>query len=518
MSHSPWRLRAAASLFILCLWTQQTFAAVATWQKGVSIDPAWSGDFGTSEFRHSLEDLAALHANAVSLVIPYYQPDIGATTMAPGWNTPTDASLASGIDAAHALGLQVTLKLHLETRDGQWRANINPTDRQAWFDAYAAVLLHYAAIAEQHHAEQFVLGTELIKMTSEAVDPANTQHWQSLIAQARSVFSGALTYGANHGGNGAIDEKNVIGFWADLDSIGLSAYHPLTTQENHPSIDALKAAWDQWNMSEIRPLAQKYHKPVVFTEVGYRSITGAHKDPSNWAMGGCYDPAEQARDYDALFSYWNADAGMQGVFFWDWKSKPGTGGRGDTGFTPQGKPAENVLRQWFTTGAGFADPSYDRMEDGDAGSSFCTAGFGGAGSSLSGAISSSASGTGGGTSGGGSGNGGGVGGNSGGSNAPGSAGGGPGGGSGGGNGGSGGAGGGIAPPGGGGPSGGPGGGSPPEAGIPPPSYGGATPVLPMQPPAAGKGAPPAQPMEAAVYASLISLILLLRQRRSGIQR
>ena len=39
---------------------------------------------------------------------------------------------------------------------------------------------------------------------------------------------------------------------------------------------------------------------------------------------------------------------MDGVAFWDWSSNPNAGGTSDTDYTPQGKPAEQVMKQWFT--------------------------------------------------------------------------------------------------------------------------------------------------------------------------
>jgi hypothetical protein len=47
-------------------------------------------------------------------------------------------------------------------------------------------------------------------------------------------------------------------------------------------------------------------------------------------------------------SYWNDYPYMQGVFWWDWSSNPNAGGVGDTGYTVQHKPAEAVLKKWFT--------------------------------------------------------------------------------------------------------------------------------------------------------------------------
>ncbi len=390
MSRSPSLIALAAFLAFNIVALPDAQAAVANWQKGATVDPSWAGDFGTGEFAKSLQQLAADHADSVSLVVPYYQSNITSTDIGPGWNTPTDAALIKGIDAAHALGLNVMLNIHVDPRDGNWRALINPSDRNAWFAAYGQILNHYADLAQLHHVEELCIGTELIKMASPLSDAGNTDAWKALIAGVRGRFSGKVTYSANHGGINGIDEKSTIGFWNDLDSIGLSAYHPLDVHGSG-SIAALKADWSQWDTAEIHPLTVTAHKPVLFVEAGYRSITAAHKDPSNWSMGGCYDGAEQARDYEALFSAWGGESSMAGSFLWDWKSKPGAGGAGDTAFTPQGKPAEQVMAHWYGGGGDLPenDPLFTTNPPDAA--RVCMAGYAGGSSSSGGSSSLSAS-------------------------------------------------------------------------------------------------------------------------------
>ncbi len=359
-------------------------AAVSDWERGASISPTWSKDFATESFQKSLQNLAATHANAVSLVIPYYQSTLTSSDLQPGWITPSDESLGAAIDEARKLGLKVTLKMHVEPRDHSWRANIDPADKAAWFASYTSVVKHYAQIGEAHHAAALSIGTELIKLTSPSIDPMNTQYWKLLIADVRKVFSGQLTYGANHGGEGIVDEKNLLQFWPDLDYVSLSAYHPMP-QKDAVTVEEMKRSWDDWEKTQVEPLHRKTGKPVVFGEVGFRSITNAHKDPSNWSVGGCYDGAEQARDYDAMFEYWNTVPWMQGAYVWEWKTQPDAGGVGDTGFTPQGKPAQLVMASWFGNGYG---PPPSTYEAAGSSSSACTVVWTGGSSSILGGSSS----------------------------------------------------------------------------------------------------------------------------------
>jgi len=319
-------------------------AAVSSWQKGASIQSRSAGDFASESFKQSVRNLQATGANYVSLIIPYYQSNLGSTDIAPGWNTPSDATLISAINFIHSLGMKVMLKPHLESNDGQWRAYINPGDRNSWFANYGSMLNHVADIGSQTGAEAFCIGTELINMATYTSNGDNTQRWQSLITGVRNRYSGHVTYSANWGGGDFGNEKAHIGFWPQLDSIGMSAYFELYGGND---VNSLKSAWDNYNWSQIKSLSDQFGKPVLFTEVGYRSVGGAHNQPWNSGMGGGYDPQGQVNLYQALFEYWNNQPFMIGVHLWEWKSDPNAGGSGNTDYTPQQKPAENVLKQWF---------------------------------------------------------------------------------------------------------------------------------------------------------------------------
>jgi hypothetical protein len=90
-----------------------------------------------------------------------------------------------------------------------------------------------------------------------------------------------------------------------------------------------------------------WNKKVVLTEVGYRSMEGAHSAPWDWQAQKPYSGEEQANLYTALFSYWNNESDVAGVMMWQWETNPDTGGEGHTYYTPQHKPAEKVLTKWF---------------------------------------------------------------------------------------------------------------------------------------------------------------------------
>ncbi|HAT03501.1 MAG TPA: hypothetical protein DCS29_01850 [Candidatus Magasanikbacteria bacterium] len=330
-------------------------AAISNWQKGVSIRPNWNTDFSSDSFKKSVDNAKNANANYVTLIIPYKQANVWATDLYPDWNTPTDASLAAGVQYIRSKGMAVNIKIHLESDDGQWRANINPGDRTRWFTNYKTMLSHYASLAQANNVEEMTIGAELINMSADSANGSNTQNWRDLISYIRTIFSGKLTYSANWGSQGQwVDEKNRIKFWDALDYIGISAYFPLTT--NDTSVQAYTQKWDAINKNDIANLRNTYNKPILFTEVGYRSMNWAQWEPFNYWAGGGFDEGNQSRLYEALFSYWNNYDYMVGVQLWDWNSNPNAGGQGDMDYTPQNKLAEGTMRTWFAGGGGVTPP------------------------------------------------------------------------------------------------------------------------------------------------------------------
>jgi hypothetical protein len=344
---SAFAILALVSYYVLGFHTASTFAAVNNWQKGASIYPRWDSDFGSDSFKQSISNLKATNANYVTLIIPWYQSNPWSLDLQRGGNTPTDDSVVKGIQYAHSLGMAVMLKPHVDLWDGMWRANINPGDRDAWYAKYTDMIVHYAQIAKDNGVEQLCIGTELIGVASSNANPDNTARWNKIIDAIKAVYSGKLTYSANWGGTSEfLNEKRYIGFWARLDFIGLAGYFELGSDWNN-NVDHLKQQWNAWNVLEISPLQQQYGKPVLFTEVGYRSVGGAHTRPWDYSFQSYSDETEQANDYEALFSYWNDYPWMSGVHLWDWNSDPNAGWPGNTEYTPQHKQAEEVMKRWF---------------------------------------------------------------------------------------------------------------------------------------------------------------------------
>ena len=318
------------------------------WLKGASMIPSGTEDFSSDAFKQSVRNLQALGGTYVNFVIPYYQSNLYSTDIAAGYNTPSDSSLAAGIDYVHSLGMHAEISIYLESYTGEWRAGINPGDRDTWYRNYGNVLVHYGQLGQAHGAELYQLGAELIDMASASQNGDNTARWETMIAAVRSVYHGKLTYSANRGQQGWASELPNIGFWDSLDYVGVSAYYELP---GDGSVASMMSDWDNIRSYDIDPIHNKTGKPVIFTEVGYRSVSDAHDRPWDSWDSGAYDASEQQRDYEALLAYWGAYSYMQGATFWWWSPNPGYGGSGNTDYTPQNKPVQDTLKQWWSGSA-----------------------------------------------------------------------------------------------------------------------------------------------------------------------
>jgi len=253
-----------------------------------------------------------------------------------------DAHVLREIRAARRLGMKVMVKPHVWSNDywggGEWHGTLRQKDAAGharWWSSYRSFALHYARLAQQGGAQQFCVGTELVKMST-----AHPAEWRALIAEVREVFSGQVTYAAHW--DGELDE---IQFWDALDFIGANAYFPLDVPEG-ARVEQLVRAW-QPHRRRLARLAKKFGKPVVFTEAGYRPLAGTFQKP--WKhRDKRRDPTAQARAYQALFDAFSAAPWWRGIYLWKVYTDPARAyERGSGSFNFLGLPAEAVIRQRF---------------------------------------------------------------------------------------------------------------------------------------------------------------------------
>lgn len=255
------------------------------------------------------------------------------------WRGETTQGIIEYTALARKQGLKIMLKPHLWLLGGKFTGKFsfaNPKKQHKWAQAYKSYIMHHARLADSLHIELFCIGTEL-----ETFVKKQPSFWVGFINDIRSVYKGKLTYAANW------DEYGRFPYWDKLDYIGIDAYFPLSEAQT-PNATQLKTGWQPW-LTQIKQIQKKYNKPILFTEFGYRSIDQTAAKP--WVSTNQQQAVNllgQANALNALLQEFMPQPWFAGGFVWKWfdprnKIDPTT----HTGYSPQHKPAEKVLRKWY---------------------------------------------------------------------------------------------------------------------------------------------------------------------------
>ncbi|MCP3936723.1 MAG: hypothetical protein GY708_15275 [Actinomycetia bacterium] len=298
--------------------------------------PVWAEDgYSRVENAEHITQIAATGANWISFTITWYQPNTKASCPEPTIETAHLDGLDRVTELAADAGLHVAIKAMVDVSDGTYRGELEPADLDRWFTCYGQLMAEIADRAERSGAELIVVGTEFISL--EQYD----ERWRSLIADLRERFSGSLTYSVNFTDVGSVD------FWDDLDLIGVSAYWPLSEVPT-TDVDALVEAW-QPVAALLDTMSLRWDRPILLAELGYRSVEGATTAPWDWATGSQPADEEQEAAFAAAARVWQRRDTFGGVLIWAWDDLADTDEDQATDYTPRGKPAESIIRTWFST-------------------------------------------------------------------------------------------------------------------------------------------------------------------------
>ena len=297
-----------------------------------------SRGYGTSTSRATLRELSELGVRWVSLTPFGFSRALDATEVRLAATRPeaeNDVRLETEIRAAHELGMHVFLKPHVWIAGGAWRGRLEPTDWGAWFASYRAFIVHYAEIAARLDVELLAIGCEF--PTEDHADG-----WRDVVSAVRAVYDGELTFAANWD---AVDD---VPFWSELDYVGVQLYPPLARE---PGTDerSMRGALDR-HLDGLEATSARVGRPVILTEVGYKSIEGTEIHPHTWPERHgrpVISEAAQARAYRRLFAALDGREAIQGLYLWKWFTDPRSNEEGDDGFSPRGKLAEGVVRSAY---------------------------------------------------------------------------------------------------------------------------------------------------------------------------
>jgi hypothetical protein len=291
----------------------------------------------------SIPDLPRIKAdgfNTVTVYVYRFMASAEVNEQKTGAFTEPDASLAKTIDAAHAQGLAVQLLPTIWVGAGAgafyWRGAIKPTDHNAWFDSYRAMVDHYADLATQHHVEVYGIGSEMVSLEGDV------GQWQHTITDARRHYRGPLTYFTTWAA------VKSVGWWRYVDLPGVSAYLSLSSQPT-PAYDEIANNWRSTQLPFLRSVGAAVGRPLLISEIGYGSGPGAATHPEQ-SPGLPASESLQASLYRAMLDIVLPDKTFDGISFWRWSAFES--GPANTGFSPKGKAAECVVAgHWGPAGS-----------------------------------------------------------------------------------------------------------------------------------------------------------------------
>lgn len=255
------------------------------------------------------------------------------------WWGESDIGITETTQLARKVKIKTLLKPHLWIR-GSWPGDVRMESEakwNEWFANYTTFIMHYAKLAEASQIAILCVGTELSHASAREAD------WRKLIREIRKIYSGKLTYAANFH-----DEFENVKFWDALDFIGIQAYFSLSQKAN-PTTEELIANWKQ-HLIKVESIHKKFDKPVLFTEIGYRSTADAAIEPWKWPQENkeaASSNETQAKCYQAFFNTAWKKPWLVGAYFWKWYPH-GSNRLLEIDFTPQGKLAEKVLMENFS--------------------------------------------------------------------------------------------------------------------------------------------------------------------------
>ncbi|MDH3456119.1 MAG: hypothetical protein OER90_04690 [Gemmatimonadota bacterium] len=323
--------------------TRRRVAPLPGPQRGIAFD-------GYLAPEPTISDVKALHALGVSHValFPFgymrghRDPEVlrfgGPDTH---WSLTDDGLLRVGHLAQQAGIGVVVLPTLADFVDGRWRGEIEMDDErgwETWLASYEQFIVHYAALAAKMDAVGFSVGTELRSTVH------RTDWWRRVIATVRRRFSGWLTYAANW------DDFDQVPWWPALDLVGVQAYFELgTPPAGGDPVNHLVEAWAPIR-DRLASLSSRVGRRVLFTEIGYKSHVNATARPWQWELSGLPDPSLQRAAYEAAFRVFWHEPWFAGFYWWKWKPNATSDEEHARDFSPQGKPAETVLRRYYGSG------------------------------------------------------------------------------------------------------------------------------------------------------------------------
>ena len=343
---------------------------------------SWQANNGAQQFRDALAPAKANGVNTLIFDIALEQDSLTANDVrltkhigsSGGYSYDGSVLLPQMIREAHAMGFDVWIKpivliggLASNSPDTYQWSGIAPTSPSQWFASYQQRLLEIVSIIEPLNTEGFMIGNELLSMST---NTAYLGNWISLISSLSPNFSGQIGYNASGISQPGVmpDELSRVVFLDELDFIGISAY-PRLYADLSPTREQMMAGWyaDYYGQDnlihEIRTLVGAHQNlDVYFTELGSPATDGGNVMVYDTLRNATNDPRYVIRDleeqrlfFDVALEVLSREMGNQikGIFPYGWSAT--TYFIQDSPQTAQvytwaleGKPAAETVFQWYS--------------------------------------------------------------------------------------------------------------------------------------------------------------------------
>ena len=298
--------------------------------KGLSFVAA-SEAIDSTHFKSMLE----VNANWVTLMpFGFIQNDEVLFNSKFQWHGETTAGVSDVIDLCRKSGFKIMLKPQIWIPNG-FTGDFEAKNWKKFENSFRLFSLEFLKVAIDKNVEMFCIGTEWENFIAK-----RPKFWKALIGEIKSLYQGKLTYAANW------DEFAKFPFWNLIDLIGIDAYFPLSSNAQI-NLKMLKSSWGRIS-EKLEIFSHSLNKPILFTEVGYRSISGCTIKPWDSKSNAEYSEEDQKLAYQALFeTVWKEDW-LEGLFIWKWHHDEKRLGNQNKRFTPQNKMAAEYLKDVWT--------------------------------------------------------------------------------------------------------------------------------------------------------------------------
>ncbi len=292
--------------------------------------------------KEQVSKIVEINSNAVALMPFAFMRNISEPelffNMKRQWFGERKEGIEQAISLLHKENIKVMIKPQIWLRNGEFTGDMNFNTEEEWqkFEgSYREYILLYAKIAQENNSEMLCIGTELYNFVNE-----RPEFWKNLITEIRGFYKGHLVYAENW------DKVDKVDIWQNLDYIGADAYFPLS-DEAAPNEEKIRAGWKKYKQM-LQELSGEYNKPVLFTEYGYRSVDYALRKPWNSERENFVtNHGLQSRALSVLYEEFWPENWFAGGFLWKWHQHETSGGLENDRFTPQNKPAEKVVREYY---------------------------------------------------------------------------------------------------------------------------------------------------------------------------